>query len=37
MSKYYSLFKADLLGILFQQLPLKEGGLDALAVAVGLF
>jgi hypothetical protein len=36
MSKYYSLLKADLLGILFQQLPLKEGGLDALAVAVGL-
>ncbi len=30
------LLKANLLGVLFQQLPLEEGGLDALAVAVGL-
>ena len=30
------LFQPDLLGVFLQQLPLKEGGLDALAVAVGL-
>ena len=30
------LFQPDLLCVLFQQFPLKEGGLDALAVAVGL-
>ena len=30
------LLKADLLGVLFQQLPLEEGGLDALAVTVSL-
>ncbi len=31
-----SLFQALLLGVLFQQFPLQEGGLDALAVPVGL-
>ena len=32
----FFLFQPDLLGVFLQQLPLKEGGLDALAVAVGL-
>ena len=32
----FCLFQSDLLGVFFQQFPLKEGGLDALAVAVGL-